>query len=235
MRARYVENVGQPRTLSFSNTVKSSRFPNVPAARLTLHSERTPLTGAQVFLAVDDLTEDIRSSRVTCAELTFDLHYDQRSLARQIFSTARGRTQLTDERGWQTTYVGGPKSGRQLRIYQKTQDVVRLEIILRRQSLIRMGIYSPEELLFLRNVDFRRLISFHELDAARFHRVVDRKVKERWRRRLWRDCSSLAFHPRADDLVRGRVCSPRPPAAFFGNGRADSHDAEALGLVISLQ
>src|SRR5579862_2181874 len=61
---------------------KSTRFPNVPAARLTLHSERTPLTAAQVFLAIADLTGDIRSAWVTSAELTFDLHHEQRTLSR---------------------------------------------------------------------------------------------------------------------------------------------------------
>lgn len=115
----------------------------MPAARLTLHSERSPLTAAEVFLVVADIAGDIDASRVTRVELTFDLHRYQADLAKAIFSIAQKRTQLTDERGWRTNYVGGPKSEREICIYKKTSDVARVELVLRRRSLLRRGITFP--------------------------------------------------------------------------------------------
>src|ERR1035441_6066648 len=91
---------------------RASRYPNVPLARLTMHSERTPLTAAEILLVVTELTGDVRAARVTCLELMFDLHHDQAALAKAIFSIAQKRKELTDDRGWHTNYVGGPDSER---------------------------------------------------------------------------------------------------------------------------
>ena len=166
---------------------KASRFPQVPSARLTLLSDYTPLTAAEVLLAVRELVGDIAAVRVTKVELTFDLHHDQAALAKAIFSIAQKRTELTDDRGWRTNYVGGPKSEREVCIYRKTSKVARVELVLRRRSLVRLGITSPEQILLLRLVDFSRFMSFRDFDAVKFQREVNRRVAPRWRRRIWHE------------------------------------------------
>lgn len=166
---------------------KASRFPHVPLARLTMHSECSPLTAAEILLLVTELTGDIRAVRVTCLELTFDLHHDQAALAKAIFSIAQKRKELTDHRGWHTNYVGGPDSERQIRIYQKTPEVVRLEVVLRLGSLKRLGITFPEQILLLRRVDFSRFMFFRDFDAVKFQREVNQRVAPLWRRRIWHE------------------------------------------------
>jgi hypothetical protein len=190
-KSRYSQHVWGHSSLS-GNPIhlwygKASPFPNVPLARLTMHSERTPLTAAEILLVVTELTGDVRAVRVTCLELTFDLHHDQAALAKAIFSIAQKRKELTDDRGWHTNYVGGPDSERQIRIYQKTDDVVRVEVVLRLGSLKRLGITCPEQILLLRLVDFSRFMSFRDFDAVKFQRKVNRRVAPLWRRRIWHE------------------------------------------------
>ena len=61
---------GNPVTILHGRTRK---FSNVPQVRITFHSERIPLTGAQVTRIVHSLTRKNAVARVATLELTFDL------------------------------------------------------------------------------------------------------------------------------------------------------------------
>ena len=190
--ARYATGVcrttGNPFRLLYG---KASPFPRVPLAQLTLHSERTPITAAEVFLLVRDLTGGISSCRVNYAELTFDLReVSQQKLSQQIASIAKRRTSLVDERGWRTLYFGSPQSERQIRLYQKTADVVRLEIVLRLRSLVRLGIRYPEQIRLLQETDFRQFITVRNPRLLAFKNALVRKVEVPFKRQAWQDLAS---------------------------------------------
>jgi len=161
---------------------KASRFRNVPDARLTFHSERVPLTASQLLSVIHDVSRAPSRCRVTYAEMTFDLRhvtFDETRL--QLFSPATRRLQLSDDAGRRTLYIGGPRSDRQIRVYEKTKCLLRIEIIFRRACLKRMGIASPHELLCLSSLDLSPILSFRILDQEIFSNFI----RESWRRRLW--------------------------------------------------
>jgi hypothetical protein len=166
---------------------KASRFPRVPLARLILISDGKPLTLAEVLAGVIELIDEISAVRVTKVEFTFDLHQDQVVLAKSVFSIAQKRKELTDNRGWRTNYVGAPGSERQIRIYRKTDDVARVELVLHRASLSRLGIRSPQQIVRLRKTDFRRFMHFRDFDTVAFRREIGRRVAPAWRRRIWHE------------------------------------------------
>jgi hypothetical protein len=154
---------------------KASRFPRVPLARLVLVSHGKPLTLAAVLIAVRELIADISAVRVTKVEFTFDLRHDQAILAKDVFSVAQKRTELIDNRGWQTNYIGAPGSERQIRIYRKTDDIARVELVLCRGSLSRLGIRSPRQIVRLRTADFDRFMFFRDFDAVASRRSISRR------------------------------------------------------------
>lgn len=166
---------------------KVSRFPRVPLARLTLLSDGKPLSRTEVLTAVRELIGDIEGVKVTKVEFTFDLRHDQAILANSVFSIAQKRTELKDKRGWRTNYIGAPGSERQIRIYQKTDDIARVELVLHRGSLSRLSISSPRQIVRLRTADFHRFMFFRDFDAAAFRREVDRRLTPAWRRRIWHE------------------------------------------------
>jgi hypothetical protein len=174
---------GNPYALKYS---KMTALPRVPDAKLRLDSERSPLTAAEVMLAIRSLTTDPESARVSYAEMTFDLHGIYNDLRCEIVSTiSRRRFEISNpETGLHSLYLGGRKSERYVSLYEKPPEVapgvVRLEIRLNLRGLQRLGVVHPEDLLLLHAVDFTRLVSFCKLH------VPKSAVPERWRRNLWR-------------------------------------------------
>jgi hypothetical protein len=166
---------GNPFCLNYG---KFTRLPRVPEALLYLDSERSPLTVAEVCLAVSSLTGE--SPKVTYAELTWDLRGNFEDISRGIVSRiTRHRLLLVDPKtGRRTLYLGTRKSERQVCLYDKVPGIVRLEIRLRSRGLRRLGVTRPDQLLLLRTVDFSRLVSICELR-------VPAVVGENWRRKLW--------------------------------------------------
>lgn len=174
---------GNPYELKYS---KTTGLPRVPNAKLRLDSERSPLTAAEVMLAIRSLTTDPEAVRVSYAELTFDLHGDYNELRGGIVSAiSKRRFEMSNpETGLRTLYLGGRKSERYVSLYEKPPGVapgaVRLEIRLNLRGLKRLGVVHPEDLLLLHGIDFSRLVSFCKLN------VPKSAVPERWRRNLWR-------------------------------------------------
>jgi hypothetical protein len=174
------------------------KFKNVPPLRFTMQSENVPVTAAQVNLFVKKCTSASPELTVSSLELTFDFTGTSvEDIGGQLIHRAKQVKTLTDERGWKTIYVGSPRSSWQVRIYQKTASVVRLEFVLRRGFLSRHGITRPEDVLLLRRIDVWRLVSFRQFSHSRAKRVA-RNLKSRTDRRLigdwpqtWRSKESL--------------------------------------------
>jgi hypothetical protein len=160
---------------------------------LTVWSHSSPVTCADVFLILDGLFRRGYTAAISSVELTFDtagtpLWRFGRDLCSRATVTELG------SQARRTLYVGGPRSPWQVRIYQKTLSLVRVEFVLRSTFLRAHGIRRPQDLLRLRKVDLWRLVSF---------RVVDR-------------ASRYALPPRASEpwLKHGLPLPPAMPASI---------------------
>jgi hypothetical protein len=156
------------------------RWPGrVPPVRLILRSQLTPLSGAQAELVSSSLMCRGFRSQVSKVELTMDLTGTSVDFfeARLQTSARRFRT-LRDIEGRKTYYVGGPRSHWQVRIYQKTDTVVRVEFIFRIPFLRRYGVRKPDELVLLRRVDLGRLIWLREIDTSKLEVGEKRRPKD---------------------------------------------------------
>jgi hypothetical protein len=127
----------------------------IPPLELVLRSDSTPITVEDAITAINALVELGDRVIVSQMELTFDLAGPGVEwFERRIFSSARRFRTLTDQKGYRTHYAGGPTSPWQLRVYQKTSDVVRFEYVLRRPFLRQRRISGPEDIALLRHLDF---------------------------------------------------------------------------------
>jgi hypothetical protein len=153
--------------------IKMVKFDNVPELRFTMQSDNVPLTAAHVYLLTWRCTCEAPELTVSSVELTFDFtgtSIDE--VGKQLIHRAERVRILEDERGWQTIYVGSPRSAWQVRIYQKTESVVRLEFVLRRGFLYRHGINRPEDVLLLLRIKIWELLSLRRFSRSRAERVT---------------------------------------------------------------
>jgi hypothetical protein len=90
----------------------------------------------------------------------------------RIIHRARGDVRILSDGERITIYVGSPRSAWQVRIYQKTPSVLRIEFILRRSFLSRHGINTPEDLLLLRKLNVWDLLSVRRFSASSAARVT---------------------------------------------------------------
>jgi hypothetical protein len=142
------------------------------------------LVPPQVYLLTLRCTRSSPELTVSALELTFDFTGTSIDEVRQLpIHRAKGVRVLIDGRGWQTIYIGSPRSAWQVRIYQKTKSVVRLEFVLRRRFLSRHGIKRPEDVLLLRRINVWALLSLRRFSRSRAERVT-RNWQNRAARRL---------------------------------------------------
>jgi hypothetical protein len=142
---------------------KATHLPRVPSCRITLGSSETPLTGAQVSEFLRAVLPE-GQPEVSSVELTRDVRGLRVPYIREhLVHRARSWRELSDGHGRQTLYIGSRWSPWQARIYDKTTDVVRFEIVLRRGFLIRHGLRCPDALVKLRQVKTQGLLSVKKL------------------------------------------------------------------------
>jgi hypothetical protein len=159
----------------------------VPPFRLIVRSVNTPLDQAQVALVLSSLFRTRYRNRVAEVEMTFDSCGDSiRSLQQKLFTPARRFREVRDQSGSETFYAGGPTSSWQLRVYQKTHDVVRIEFILRRPLLRNWGIHTFEDVVLLRSVDLRRLASFMSIHESKLCTTLA-DMEPGWRKQVLLD------------------------------------------------
>jgi hypothetical protein len=153
---------------------RKKRFANVPTQRITINSERIPITAAQVMLLVKRLTVESPQIRVSSLEFTFDvtgatIDY----VLPHIIHRARSGVRVLSDGKSMTVYVGSPRSAWEVCIYPKPYSpVLRFEFRLRRPFLSRHGIIQPEDVLLLRKLKVWDLFSVRRFSAGNAARIT---------------------------------------------------------------
>jgi hypothetical protein len=159
-------------------------YDRVPPLRLALRSVAMPLTGAQVEMVSRSLIRQGFRGHVAILELTSDITRTSVSdLRQQLFTRARYVRELHDEYGRRTLYVGSPHSGWQLRVYDKTDSIVRVEFVLRLPFLQAHGIRRPEGVLDLARFELSHLVCFREFSQDRLAAALS-GVEGGWRKQI---------------------------------------------------
>jgi len=191
---------------------------SLPPLILVLRSERSPATVASALAAIDSLCEDVSRTTVSQVELTFDLSgVSVEWLRKRVFTRARNFRRLVDASDRRTLYVGGRTSHWQLRIYDKAPEVVRLEFVLRRPFLLKIGINVTRDLELLRGVNLKSLIRIRRVNKYLLLGYVRRleEIHRRLLRKWLRDLSFCEFSKRAKN------CQWELPAGLFVPSRFD--------------
>jgi hypothetical protein len=158
---------------------KLHQYTNIPPFRLSIRSDRTPLSGAQVAAVANSLFRRGLRVQVTYVEFTFDvLGYSFAYFRQRLFTRARSTTELGRE-GHKTFYAEKPRSPWQLRVYQKTESIVRVEYALRRAFLRAQRIEQIEDLVRLRNLNVWAPASFQEFNEDRLAVALE-KIPSGW-------------------------------------------------------
>jgi hypothetical protein len=158
-------------------------FSNLPASNLRFRSESCPLSEEEVRLVTNSLFCSGVKARPTLVEMTWDLTGTSvKELRNSAVTSFRRELELRDEQGRSTYYAGGPRSGVQLRVYDKAAALVRLEMVFRSSYLRSHGIFDIEDIGILRDVELSRWIRFCATKSdSRLERRL-KKVPHGWRR-----------------------------------------------------
>jgi hypothetical protein len=149
-------------------------YANVPPFRLSVGSDNAPLSGVEVTAIADSLFRSGFHCQVSQVEFTFDVTGFSFPFFREhVLTIAHSVTEVGKD-GHKTLYVGRPRSPWQLRIYQKTDSLMRVEFVLRRAWLHGHGIEQIDDLLLLRDRDFWASVSFPEFREHRLASVLNR-------------------------------------------------------------
>lgn len=133
--------------------------PYIPPLRMNLRSEHSPLTCAQVATAQGCLARRGFCSYITSLELTADIYSEGlQAIAGQLLPGRLSRREFTDERGRQSLYLGLPRSRWKVRFYEKTDGIIRIEFVLRRNFLHSIGVQQLPDVLSLGRLGLWRII-----------------------------------------------------------------------------
>jgi hypothetical protein len=84
-----------------------------------------------------------------------------------------------DKNGKTTIYVGALRAPRELRLYEKTDSIVRVEFILRSTFLRALSVRKPQDLLLVKNAPLWRKVGFREVSISGAA-TPPRQVRQRW-------------------------------------------------------
>jgi hypothetical protein len=154
-----------------------SRGARISPCRLSMRSNRTPLTFAELSSAIDAFVHRGSRKEVGLVELSFDTNLCFGNVCRDLFTSARYRRDCESGR-WKTIYVGSPRSHWQVRIYEKISGITRVEFVLRTRALRSLGVEQAHELLRLRTADLFELVSWREFDGIATAVQLGRTVPE---------------------------------------------------------
>jgi hypothetical protein len=213
---------GNPFELKYG---KLQSYENVPPFRLTVRSDRMPLSGAQVEMITGALFRRGFRSHIASLEFTFDvMNYPFSYFRHRLFTRARSILELGTD-GSRTFYAGRPRSPWQLRVYEKTGSVVRVEYILHRAFLSASGIERVDDILRLRDVNIWALASFQEFHEDRLAEALA-KVPDGWGKDLLSETPRRWPLQLLATVLRGR-CGIDP--------RGMLHRSEAQQLLRNMQ
>jgi hypothetical protein len=165
---------------------KACLFKRVPPLSITLRSENVPLSGAQAQICLREiLAATGHRVELSLIELTFDSdRISVEDFDRFMVYRARTCRQLKDWQGSRTIYVGSPSSPWQARIYQKTDDIVRLEFILKRHFLQEYGMRHLSDVALVRCVPIEKMLSLRSFSRRRLWAATTRWTNHTGRRLL---------------------------------------------------
>jgi hypothetical protein len=154
-------------------------YGNISPYVVVLWAGRLPVTCADVMLAIDGFVRLGCRAKVSRVELTFDTTgIPLERFIWELCTTARSIRVIEGEEGT-TVYVGGVNSPLQLKMYDKTHSIVRVEFILQSTFLRNHEIVRPHELSLLRKADVWKHVSFRELDQSQGH-ALPPKIRRHW-------------------------------------------------------
>jgi hypothetical protein len=156
---------------------------NIPALVLVLRSDRTPVSVQNIVAATNFLCAKGWTASVSQIEVTFDLTgLSVPFFERSILSSARRFRTLRDRDGRRTLYVGARTSPWQVRVYDKTAELVRFEFIARRAFLRAHRLQTPAHLGLFRDIDLRSRFRLCELHGCKMKSLL-KSIEEDFRRR----------------------------------------------------
>ena len=155
-------------------------YKNLSPYVVTVWAGGTPVSCADVLLVLDTYMRTGYRVTVSAVEMTFDSSgIPLWRFTRDLITRAKLIKQEFSREGAATVYVGGRKNPWQLRIYQKTPSIVRVEFILRSRFLREHCINLPQELSLLRRLNLSEVVSFQEVKQDGTHRLPLR-VRAHW-------------------------------------------------------
>jgi hypothetical protein len=155
---------------------RNRTYRNLFEAKLTVRSERKPLSFSEVTKLVSCLFRKGNRSILNGMEFTSDVSVPPRYFETHILTRARSIRTLVDDLGRQTLYAGAPGARWMLRIYQKTKETTRVEYVLRRSFLAKAGVNDLAHLGALRDVPLTRLVRFPAVCQRALEDLVTGKV-----------------------------------------------------------
>lgn len=156
---------GNPVTILYG---KVNRFSRVPPASVTVRSESIPVTAAHINKMVESVFPTASDVHVSLVEFTFDVAtFSYPEAYRSVVHRAIERKELGDERNGRTLDIGSPRSLWFATIYEKRQDVLRVEFKLQRGFLSAQGWNHPNDLVALRTLPLSKLMSLRKFSNSR--------------------------------------------------------------------
>jgi hypothetical protein len=144
-----------------------------------LLADRQPVTCADAILAMDGFMRLGCRAKVSQLELTFDTEGIPLELFTwELCTTARTFREMESDYG-ATLYAGGVNSSWQLKIYQKTDAIVRVEFTIRNMFLRKVGIVRAPEAYLLRRAHLWDHASFREVDQSEGDALPPR-IRKHW-------------------------------------------------------
>jgi hypothetical protein len=151
---------GNPFEAKYGRNRRNRTYRNLFDAKLTVRSERTPLSFQEVTEIVSCVFRKGNRTVLNGVEFTSDVSVPIRFFESHILTRARSVRTLGDGAGRKTLYAGAPGAEWMLRIYQTTRTTTRVEFVLRHSFLTKAGIKNLADLGVLRDVPWNRLVQF---------------------------------------------------------------------------
>jgi hypothetical protein len=172
------------RSLASGNQLQFSygplrHFRNLSPFKLTLWARKHPVLCADVLLILDSLMRQGYRTRLSAAELSFDV--DNNLLSQFTDELCTRSRLLRDFKGpkGDRLYVGGVNSPWDVKFYERDDSIARIEFTLRSIFLRKHKIARVQELYLLRRVRLWDLISFRLVDQSQGDKLPPR-IKVPW-------------------------------------------------------
>ena len=154
-------------------------YKNLSPFVVCLRAYGLPVTCADAMLVIDGFLRMGCRTSVSLIELTFDTEgIPLEHFTRELCSTARIFREFESDSG-STLYVGGVNSSWQLKIYQKTYTIVRVEFTIRNLFLRKHGIIRAQQACLLRRARLWDHVSFREVDQSEGDALPPR-IRRHW-------------------------------------------------------